>query len=159
MSSSTVVLYPLTCIPFGISSEYENHFTGISMRKVPTYVGATTGNNGRTEGLPEVQESVLEHAAPETQNAQVTGKTLSQNSDVVKLVTNVTEVRKTDNIGKVQHCSVWRTGGPNGNPPARRIWAADLIEGSELYDLFPKPDKSSFWEKWTSVSSTTGAPQ
>ncbi len=72
------------------------------MRKVPTYVGATTGNNGRTEGLPEVQESVLEHAAPETQNAQVTDETLSQNSDVVNLVTNVTGIRKTDDIVRKQ---------------------------------------------------------
>ena len=66
------------------------------MRKVPTQVGATTGNNGRTEGMPEVQEPVLEHAASETQNAQVTSETLSQNSDVVNLVTSVTEIRIMD---------------------------------------------------------------
>jgi len=135
------------------------------MRTVPTQVGAATGNHRGTKGMPEVQKPVLEHAPTETRKEEIT-----RESDVVNLVTSVTEIRKTDNIecftqrdvpetGKVQHCSVWRTGGPNGNPPARRIWAADLIEGSELYDLFRKPDKSSFWEKWTSVSSTTGAPQ
>lgn len=35
------------------------------MRKVPSQMGATTGNDGRTEGMPEVQKPVLEHAAPE----------------------------------------------------------------------------------------------
>jgi hypothetical protein len=39
------------------------------MREMPTQVGST-GNNGGAEGLPEVQESVLEHAAPEARQNQ-----------------------------------------------------------------------------------------
>lgn len=34
------------------------------MRKVRAQVGSTSGNDGGAKGLPEVQESVLEHAAP-----------------------------------------------------------------------------------------------
>ena len=33
------------------------------MRTMSTHMGAT-GNDGRTEGMPEVQESLLEHATP-----------------------------------------------------------------------------------------------
>jgi hypothetical protein len=51
-------------------------------------VGATTGNNGRTEGLPEVQKPVLEHAPTEEE--------ITRGGDVVNLVTSVTEIRKTD---------------------------------------------------------------
>lgn len=36
-------------------------------REMPTHVGSEAGDNrGRTEGLPQVQESVLEHAEEET---------------------------------------------------------------------------------------------
>ena len=50
------------------------------MRKVPSQMGATTGNNGRTEGLPEVQEPVLEHAAPEAnQTPRLAGRLAEQN--------------------------------------------------------------------------------
>jgi hypothetical protein len=56
------------------------------MRTMSTQMGSTAGNNGRTEGLPEVQEPVLEHAPTEAQNPQVTGVTLAQNSGVVKSV-------------------------------------------------------------------------
>ena len=61
--------------------------------------------------------------------------------------------------GKVQHCSIWRHGGPDGNPPPREIWAGDLIDGSELYTLFRTCNTSSFLEKWTSSLSDNGSPQ
>jgi hypothetical protein len=43
-----------------------------------------TGNDRGTEGLPEVQESVLEHAAPNTRQEEIT-----EDWPVVKLVTRV----------------------------------------------------------------------
>jgi len=44
------------------------------MRKMPTQMG-TTGNDGGTEGLSEVQKPVLEHAAPKAgQEEGVAGK-------------------------------------------------------------------------------------
>lgn len=74
----------------GIALEHENYATGVSMRKVSTQVGST-GNNGRTEGLPEVQESVLEHAAPEANQkprlaGRLAGQTVGENDSVVKSV-------------------------------------------------------------------------
>ena len=48
--------------------------------------------------MPKVQKPVLEHAQTETQNPQIANKTLSQNSDVVNLVTSVTKIRKTDDV-------------------------------------------------------------
>ena len=49
------------------------------MREVPTQVGSTTGNDGGAEGLPEVQESVLEYAAPEArQNQGLTSRLADQ---------------------------------------------------------------------------------
>lgn len=68
MSSKFVLVSYLTYIPFGVSSENgEDHFTGVSMREMPTHVGTEAGQcGGRTEGLPQVQESVLEHTAKET---------------------------------------------------------------------------------------------
>jgi hypothetical protein len=41
--------------------------------------------------MPEVQKPVLEHAPTETRKEKVT-----QDSDVVKSVTSVTNIRKTD---------------------------------------------------------------
>ena len=46
--------------------------------------------------MPEVQKPVLEHAPTEAQNPQVTDGKIAQNSDVVNLVTSVTEIRKMD---------------------------------------------------------------
>ena len=60
------------------------------MRKVPTQVSATTGNNGRTKGMPEVQKPVLEHAPTEAKEE------ITRETGVVNLVTSVTEIRKTD---------------------------------------------------------------
>jgi hypothetical protein len=56
------------------------------MREMSTQVGAASGNNGRTEGMPEVQKPVLEHAAPKARP-----KEISQGADSVKLVTVVTD--------------------------------------------------------------------
>jgi len=39
-----------------------------------TQVGSPAGYNGRTKGLPEVQESVLEHATPETRKEAVVAR-------------------------------------------------------------------------------------
>jgi len=64
-------------------------------------MGAATGNQRGTKGMPEVQKPLLEHAPTEAQNPQVTGDTLAQNSDVVNLVTSVTDVRKTDAVVRV----------------------------------------------------------
>lgn len=54
------------------------------MREMPTSVGAT-GNNGRTEGLPEMQKPVLEHSASEA----CAEKEIARDSGVVKMVTKV----------------------------------------------------------------------
>ena len=67
------------------------------MRKVPTQVGATTGNNGRTEGLPEVQKPVLEHAPTKAREEEIT-----RDGGVVNLVTSVTEIRKMNDIVRKQ---------------------------------------------------------
>jgi hypothetical protein len=80
----------------GIRLEHENYATGVSMREMPTQVGST-GNNGGAEGLPEMQESVLEHAAPEaSQNQGLAGRLADgdyrKNGDSV----NTGTVRKTD---------------------------------------------------------------
>jgi hypothetical protein len=61
------------------------------MRKMRTQVGSPAGYNGRAKGLPEVQESVLEHAAPNARQEEI-----AENSSVVNLVTRVADVRKTD---------------------------------------------------------------
>ena len=64
------------------------------MRTVPTQVGAATGNHRGTEGMPEVQKPVLEHAPTETREEEITRET-----DVVNSVTSVTNplsVRKMD---------------------------------------------------------------
>ena len=45
----------------------ENHATRLSVRTVLAHMDAATGQHGRTEGMPEVQESVLEYAASERQ--------------------------------------------------------------------------------------------
>lgn len=119
------------------------------MRKVPTYVGATTGNNGRTEGLPEVQESVLEHAAPEAQNPQVTGKTLSQNSDVVNLVTNVTEIRKTERL-----CLTIKLDDPAVAAVLRTVGSLGL-EYSTQKDVLETAARwlGAFHERWDSYAN------
>ena len=59
------------------------------MRTMSTQMGSTAGVNGRTEGLPEVQESVLEHAPTETRQE----KELTADKPVVK---STDVVRKTD---------------------------------------------------------------
>lgn len=53
----------------GIRLEHENYATGVSMREMSTQMGST-GNNGGAEGLPEMQVTVLEHAAPEARQNQ-----------------------------------------------------------------------------------------
>ena len=73
----------------GIPLEHENYATGVSMREMPTQVGST-GNNGGAEGLPEMQESVLEHAAPEAnQTPRLAGRLTDgdypENQNSVKL--------------------------------------------------------------------------
>jgi len=60
--------------------------------------------------------------------------------------------------GKVQHCAIWKHGGPDGNPPPREIWSGDLIDGSDLYTLFRTCNTSSFLEKWTSSLSDKASP-
>lgn len=57
------------------------------MRTLRTSVGAATGNQRGTKGMPEMQEPVLEHAPSEAQNPQVTGDTLAQNDCIDKSVT------------------------------------------------------------------------
>jgi hypothetical protein len=62
----------------------KDYIAGISMRTVPTQMGAARDNRG-TKGMPEMQKPVLEHAASETREEEITRET-----GVVKLVTNVT---------------------------------------------------------------------
>ena len=78
MSSKILQVKPLTYIPVGISSEYgASYATGVSMREMPTHMGSASGNDGGAEGLPEVQESVLEHATEETANQDAQRLTMS----------------------------------------------------------------------------------
>lgn len=88
----------------GIALEHENYATGVSMREMSTQVGST-GNNGGAEGLPEMQESVLEHAAPEArQNQGLTSRLADgdypENRDSVKSGF----VRKTDELPPIVWC-------------------------------------------------------
>jgi len=50
-------------------------------------MGATTGNDGRTEGMPEVQISLLEHAAPKEEITGEAEGVYPQDNGVVKSVT------------------------------------------------------------------------
>ena len=66
------------------------------MREMPTQVGST-GNNGGAEGLPKVQESVLEHAAPEAnQTSRLAGRLANRDYPENSGFVNVGTVRKTD---------------------------------------------------------------
>jgi hypothetical protein len=47
------------------------------MREMPTQMGAT-GNNRGAEGLPEVQESVLEHTSEESHSSQALDASIQQ---------------------------------------------------------------------------------
>ncbi len=64
------------------------------MRAMRTYVGSTAGNDGGAKGLPEIQESVLEHSPTEAQKPQVMCETLPQNSDVIKLLSRIANATK-----------------------------------------------------------------
>lgn len=66
------------------------------MRTMWTPMGAASGNQRGTKGMPEVQKPVLEHAATEAQNPQVTGDTVAQNGAVAATDFQVGDVRKTD---------------------------------------------------------------
>jgi len=69
LSTEIVTIIHLTDIPYGISSvNGENHTTGISMRTVPTHVGAATRHNRGTKSMPKVQKPVLEHPTAEARN-------------------------------------------------------------------------------------------
>jgi len=59
-------------------------------------MGAATGNQRGTKGMPEVQKPVLEHAPTEAQNPQVTGDILTQNSTVATDDFRALNVPKTD---------------------------------------------------------------
>jgi hypothetical protein len=48
----------------------ENHAARLPVRTVQPHMGAATGQHGRAESLPEVQESVLEYAAQERNERQ-----------------------------------------------------------------------------------------
>jgi hypothetical protein len=87
------------------------------MREMPTQVGSTTGNEGRAEGLPEMQESVLECAAPEAnQTPRLAGRLAdgdyTEMPDVVKLA------RKRLNHG---HFIVRNLGTP------QEVWAVPTV--------------------------------
>jgi hypothetical protein len=75
------------------------------MRTLRASMGAATGNQRGTKGMPEVQKPVLEHAPSEAQNPQVTGDTLAQNSAIDKGVTSVTAVRNMDRMKMTVECS------------------------------------------------------
>jgi hypothetical protein len=101
----------------GIWLEHENYATGVSMREMSTQVGSK-GNNRGAEGLPEVQEPVLEHAAPEArQNQGLTSRLADgdypENDDAVKLA-----ARKRLNHG---HFIVRNLGTP------QEVWAVPTV--------------------------------
>ncbi len=60
----------------------ENHVARLSVRTMQSHMGAAPGQHGRTESLPEVQESVLEQAASGSQERQEVQKALTR-TDVV----------------------------------------------------------------------------
>ena len=87
------------------------------MREMPTQMGST-GNNGGAESLPEMQKSVLEHAAPEAnQNQGLAGRLADgdypENQDAVKLA-----ARKRLNHG---HFIVRHLGTP------QEVWAVPTV--------------------------------
>jgi hypothetical protein len=59
-------------------------------------MGAATGNQRGTEGMPEVQKPVLEYAPTEAQNPQVTDDILTQNTTAATDDLQGPNVRKTD---------------------------------------------------------------
>ena len=56
------------------------------MREMPTHMGSEARDGGRTEGLPQVQESVLEHTAKENRpDEEITASALDvQKTDCFK---------------------------------------------------------------------------
>ena len=55
----------------GIASEHgKDHVARIRVRKMWAPMGAASGLKRRTEGMPEMQKSVLEYAAPKANQNQ-----------------------------------------------------------------------------------------
>jgi hypothetical protein len=103
MSSKIFALFSFTYIPFGVSSWYgENHTTWFSMRKMRSHLGAEAGKQRTAKGLPEVQKSVLEHAAKEVGPASTRPTPLVPCSDY-RVSTGVL-------LGRVSTGGVYRTG-------------------------------------------------
>jgi len=99
------------------------------MRTLWSPVGAATGNQRGTKGMPEVQKPVLEHAPTEAQNPQVTGVTLAQNSDIVKSVTCTENVRKW----RTYTMDVWI------DPVARTATLLSMTEPVEITESVSRP--------------------
>jgi hypothetical protein len=64
------------------------------MRAMSTQMGSTAGNNGRTEGMPEVQVSLLEHAAPTEEITGTADGDYPQDNGAVNGVTCTETARK-----------------------------------------------------------------
>jgi hypothetical protein len=74
------------------------------MRTMPTQMGSTAGNNGRTEGLPEVQKPVLEYTASEAQKEQMTAENVAQDSCAVNGTPDTSSVRIMDKVLPDVYC-------------------------------------------------------
>jgi hypothetical protein len=66
MSSKIVLIIPFTYIPIGVYFQYgASYSAGVSVRKMRAHLGSASGKYRGAEGLPEMQESVLEYTAKE----------------------------------------------------------------------------------------------
>lgn len=92
------------------------------MREMQPPMGSETGSERGAKSLPEVQESLLEHAAPEA----CTEKEVTQDSPVVKVVTTVTGGRAV--FDKEKLGVFFRTHSENYLP---------IIEDGEVVGIIP----------------------